>query len=84
MFFHVLFRDVFTVQLVVASLQSRDMIPDDTSDVYLVMQADIVFGCIEAILIGFANFEYTWHGSDTLFVGESVGVAAPRLTSQLN
>jgi hypothetical protein len=51
--------DVLVGQTIVSLLQSGDMISDDARDVKRVMQAEITLRRIQAILIGFANVEYT-------------------------
>jgi hypothetical protein len=71
---------MFTKQFIIAFLQDSDVIPDDTRNINQVMQTIVAFGCVEAILIGFVKIDYNWYSSDTLFVGGSVGVRAPRLT----
>jgi hypothetical protein len=83
MLLHSLFTNMFAEHTIEAFLQTGYMIPDHACNINLLMQAIIPFGGIQPILIGFANFEYTGHGSDTFIVGESVGIALPRLTSQL-
>jgi hypothetical protein len=65
MLLHPLFADMFAKQAIVAFLQARHMIPDDTRNINLVMQAKITFGGIQTILIGFANLKYHSHCSDT-------------------
>ncbi len=49
---------MLTEDPIVAALQRSQMIPDNPGNVDLIVQAKIALGAIQAILVGFANFDY--------------------------
>jgi hypothetical protein len=59
--FKLTFRDVLTEQPIVAFLQGGQVIPDNTGDVEGVMQAKITLGHVQAVLVGFMDFDYACH-----------------------
>ena len=58
---HPRFGNMFPKAAKVAALQRSDVIPDDARNVNTIMQAKITFRGIEAILVGFSDFDYACH-----------------------
>jgi hypothetical protein len=55
------------------------VIPNDASNIKLLMQEEIMLRMIQAILISFADFEYSWHRSKTYILGEPTDAETSRL-----